>query len=147
LALGWRGTASDYAKASDNLPRVLYRWHVVYWNLIQLRAGGLVIGGDPFFTARQEQLAALAARHAMPAVYENREFVAAGGLVSYSGSITDAFHLVGVHTGRILKGERPSELPVQQSTKVELFLNLKTAKALGLTVPQTLLVAADEVIE
>ena len=119
----------------------------VFANLIQLRAGGLVINSDPFFTARQEQLAALAVRHAVPAVYENREFFAAGGLLSYGGSIADAYRLAGVYAARILKGEKPGELPVQQSTKVEMFLNLKTAKALGITVPIALLGRADEVIE
>jgi ABC-type uncharacterized transport system substrate-binding protein len=106
-----------------------------------------VIGGGPFLVAHQEQLAVLAARHAVPAAGEYREFVAAGGLVSYGGGITDAYRLVGVYAARILKGEKPSDLPVQQSTKVELFLNLKTAKALGITFPLTLLGRADEVIE
>ena len=119
----------------------------VFANLVKLRAGGLVIGGDPFFTARQEQLAALAVRHAVPAVYENREFVAAGGVMSYGGSLTDAYHLAGVYASRIVKGEKPGDLPVQQSTKVEMFLNLKTAKALGLTLPLSLLGRADEVVE
>jgi len=103
-----------------------------------------VIGADPFFTSRQEQLAALALRHAVPTVYENRGFVTAGGLVSYGGSLTDSYRLTGVYAARILKGEKPGELPVQQGTKIELFLNLKTAKALGLTVPTALLVRADE---
>jgi putative ABC transport system substrate-binding protein len=116
-------------------------------NLIQLRAGGLVIGGGPFLVAHQEQLAVLAARHSVPAVGEYREFVTAGGLASYGGGITDAYRLVGVYAARILKGERPGELPVQQSTKVELFLNLKTAKALGITLPIPTLGRADEVIE
>jgi putative ABC transport system substrate-binding protein len=114
-------------------------------NLVQLRAGGLVIGSDAFFTSRSEQLAALAARHAVPTVYENRRFVAAGGLAAYSGDIADAYRLAGVC--RILKGEKPADLPVQQVTKVELFLNLKTAKAFGLTIPVPLLGRADEVIE
>jgi putative tryptophan/tyrosine transport system substrate-binding protein len=119
----------------------------VFANLIQLRAGGLVIGPDAFFAARSEQLAALAVRHAVPAVFENREFVAAGGLVGYTGSIADAYRLAGVYVARILKGEKPGELPVQRSTKVEMFLNLKTAAALGITVPLPLLGRADEVIE
>jgi ABC-type uncharacterized transport system substrate-binding protein len=119
----------------------------VFAKVIQLGAGGLVIGADPFFTSRQEQLAALAARRAVPTVYANREFVAAGGLASYSGSIKDAYRLVGVYAARILKGEKPGELPVQQATKVEMFLNLKTAQALGVMVPLTLLGRADEVIE
>ena len=119
----------------------------VFAKLTQLRAAGLVIGGDPFFTARQEQLAALAVHHAMPAVYENREFAAAGGLMSYGGSIADAFRLVGIYTGRILKGEKPAELPVQREAKVELYINLKSAKALGITIPIPVLGRADEVIE
>ena len=119
----------------------------VFANVIQLRAGGLVIGSDAFFNSRSEQLAALALRHAVPTVFENREFVAAGGLAAYSGNIADAYHLAGVYAARILKGEKPGELPVQQATKVEMFLNLKTAKALGIKVPLPLLGRADEVIE
>jgi putative ABC transport system substrate-binding protein len=115
--------------------------------LIQLRAGALAIGTDPLFTSRLEQLAALTVRHAVPSVYQFREFTAAGGLMSYGGSLTDTFRVVGVYTGRILKGDKPADLPVQQATRVELFLNLKTAKALGLTVPIPLLGRADEVIE
>ena len=106
-----------------------------------------MIGSSVLFTARSEQLAALALRHAVPTVYQNRGFVAAGGLVSYGGSIADAHRLTGVYAARILKGEKPGELPIQQGTKVELLLNLKTARAFGLTVPTALLVRADEVIE
>jgi putative tryptophan/tyrosine transport system substrate-binding protein len=113
----------------------------------RLGARGLVISADPLFSALVELLAALALRHRMPAIYQQREFAVAGALMSYGGSITDQYRLVGVYTGRILKGEKPGDLPVQQATKVELIINLKTAKALGLTIPQTLLGRADEVIE
>ena len=112
-----------------------------------LQVGGLVIGSDQFFNSRSGQLAALALRHSLPAIYQYREFTAAGGLISYGASLADAFQLAGIYTGRILNGEKPADLPVQQSTKVEMTINLKTAKALGLTVPPALLVAADEVIE
>jgi putative ABC transport system substrate-binding protein len=119
----------------------------VFAQLVQLRAGGLVIASDTLFTARSEQLGALAASHRVVAVYDNREFIAGGGLISYGGSLTESYRVAGVYTGRILKGEKPGELPVQQSTKVEMFLNLKAAKALGITVPLPLLGRADEVIE
>jgi putative ABC transport system substrate-binding protein len=119
----------------------------LFGKLFSSGASALVVGGDPFFTSRQKQLAILSLRHGVPTVYENREFVAAGGLMSYGGDLADAYRLTGSYTARILKGERPGDLPVQQSTKVELFLNLKTAKALGINVPLAVLGRADEVIE
>jgi putative tryptophan/tyrosine transport system substrate-binding protein len=119
----------------------------VFVALLQLRAGGLVVSSDGFFATHSEQLAALTIRHAVPAIHQSRDFTIAGGLMSYAGSFAESHRQAGVYTGRILKGERPADLPVQQVTKVELFINLKTAKALGITFPLTLLGRADEVIE
>jgi putative tryptophan/tyrosine transport system substrate-binding protein len=115
--------------------------------LVQERVDALVIVTDPLFNSWPDQLAALAARYALPAIYPYREFAAAGGLISYGGTLTDPWYLAGVYAGRILKGEKAADLPVQQSTKITLVINLQTAKALGLTVPPTLLARADEVIE
>jgi putative ABC transport system substrate-binding protein len=120
---------------------------VVFAKLIQLRAGGLVISPDPFFNSRSEQLAALAVRHAVPAIFQYREFAVAGGLLSYGSDPSDSYRLAGNYTGRVLKGDKPADLPVQEATKVELYINLKSAKALGITFPLTLLGRADEVIE
>jgi ABC-type uncharacterized transport system substrate-binding protein len=123
--------------------------HIVpaFSELQKLQVGALWIGADPLFNGQSEQLAMLSVTHRIPAIYQFREFAAAGGLASYSGSITDAYRQAGVYSGRILKGDKPADLPVQQSTKVELILNLKTAKTLGLEVPPALLARADEVIE
>jgi putative ABC transport system substrate-binding protein len=114
---------------------------------IELRVGGLVIASDSFFVGRQHQLAALALRYSLPTAFAGREFVAAGGLIGYSGNFIDAYHATGVYAGRVLKGEEPHNLPVQHGTKVELFVNRKSAKTLGLKIPDTLNVHADELIE
>jgi putative ABC transport system substrate-binding protein len=119
----------------------------VFANLPGMKVGALVIGTDPFFTSRSERLGAISLRMRIPAIYQYREFVAAGGVMSYGGSIRDSYRKAGSYTGRILKGEKPADLAVQLSTKVELFFNLRSAKELGLTVPLPLIGRADEVIE
>jgi len=119
----------------------------VFAKLRQLQAGGLVIGAGPFFTGVREQLGALALRHAVPTIFQNREFATAGGLVSYGSDITDAYRLTGIYAGRILKGDKPADLPVQQVSKVELIINLKAARALGVAVPLPLSGRADKLIE
>jgi putative tryptophan/tyrosine transport system substrate-binding protein len=118
-----------------------------FMTLVQLRAGALVIGTDTLFNSRSEQLAALTLRHAVPAIYQFREFVLFGGLASFGTTVVDTYRPLGVYTGRILKGEKPADLPVQQATNVELIINMKTANALGIMVPLPLVGRADEVIE
>jgi putative tryptophan/tyrosine transport system substrate-binding protein len=116
-------------------------------NAVQQHASGLVVSADPFFTSQRDRLVSAAAHHAMPAVYPWREYIAAGGLMSYGPSITEAYHRIGVYAGRILKGARPNDLPVEQANKLELTINLRAAHTLGLNLPRTLLARADELIE
>jgi len=134
---GWRCTSAN--NASDLEP--------AFAALTEKRAGALIVGGSALFFSSRDLLVALAVRHAVPTIYDQREFVQAGGLISYGSSIADAYRLTGVYVGRILKGEKPADLPVQQSVKVELVINLKIAKALGITVPLPLSGRADELIE
>jgi len=145
---------SDYGAAARTLGLDLHVLHstgrdldAVFATLGQLHRGALVISSDPFFNSHSQQLAALTVRHALPAISPLRAFPTAGGLMSYAGSVSDIYRLAGLYTGRILKGEKPADLPVQQATKFELVINLKAAKALGLDVPTSLLLRADEVIE
>ena len=152
---GTRTLPADFQKAARTLgleTHILYAsteqdFDTAFAMIVELRLGGLVIGGDAFFNGRSEQLAALTLRHGVPTIYQYSQFALAGGVMSYGSNAMEAYRLVGNYTGRILKGEKPADLPVQQATKVELIINLKTAKALGLTVPLTLRGRADEVIE
>jgi putative ABC transport system substrate-binding protein len=147
--------SKDLQAAARSLGLQLYVLHAstienldsVFATIAQLQAGALLIGPDPFLFNKYEQIAELALQQGLPTMYQWREFAIAGGLMSYGPSQAEVYRQVGIYAGRILNGDKPADLPVQQSTKVELIINLKTAKLLGLTVPASLLVAADEVIE
>ena len=148
-------TESDVQEAARTLGRQLLVLHAstpreinaAFATMVQRRADALLVGGDPFFSSRRQQIVALAERDAIPAMYANREFVVEGGLISYGNNVADAYRKAGVYAGRILKGEQPAELPVDQATKFELVINITTAKALSLAVPTSMQLLADEVIE
>jgi len=122
-------------------------FELVFANIVQQQVSGLVIGGDPFLNSRGERLGELSLHHAVPTIFQFRAFTVGGGLISYGADLADSYQHSGIYVGRILNGEKPAEMPVQQATKVEMIINLKTAKMLALTVPQSLLGRADEVIE
>jgi putative tryptophan/tyrosine transport system substrate-binding protein len=148
-------TANDIQEAARKLGRQVFlvtanterEIHFAFSTAVHGRAGALLVNDDPLFTSRSNQIVALAARHSLPAIYGWREHALAGGLMSYGASLADASHHVGVYTGRILKGAKPADLPIEQPTKFELVINQRTAKALGLTIPQLLLLQADEVLQ
>jgi putative tryptophan/tyrosine transport system substrate-binding protein len=155
LTLSWAEVTGEVSTAASTLGLELKVLNVTsesdikaaFAEAVQIGAGGMVVVSSALFVGQTEHLAVLALQHAMPTIYQSRRFAAAGGLVSYGSEITEAYRLAGIYTGRVLKGDKPADLPVQQATKVELIINLRTAKALGITVPNTLIGRADEVIE